>query len=360
MERTRFAANDRTTRIPSKHGVITAFTVLALASTLVMAGGNRAAYADIASEGPCTLQGDVRFLPTDAGGAVVASQLCNGNNVWETTATYSAADEKSVIWEPRFGDLNFTSGGPNPFTADYVYSKAQALFPAPGSFQIAYARNALDPKNRAKDSRNQTAVDDQCAFYPKPFTDESVKANRGWLAPVATFDGKVGTLSYTITGMTGDGVSGTSQANGDTIRSAITQYNEAAEATNNPILVPWKIGDPGPTIDFVQDPQLNPENGLSGSIARATTNTTVLDNGLARWVSGEIAISPDPHFVTAQVVAHEIVHAALGLAHISIASSAFTMSPSIDPSLGFSRSAPAIDACTEKGMQLAASTAVGP
>ena len=337
---------------------------LLLTVTLISLAGNPA-YADFADNSPCTLHDDIRFLPTDAGGAVVASQVCNANNVWETTATYSAADDKKVIWEPRFGELNFTSGGPNPFATDYVYSKAEALFPAPGEFQIAYARHALDPKNRSNDNRNQTSVNDQCLFYPKPWTTDFIKTGDAlWLPPVATPDGKAGSLSYTITGMTGDSVDANSLRNGDTVRSAISQYNEAAAATNKPILVPWKIGDPDPTINFTQDPSLKPDDGTATAIARYKTTDSLY--GVRRWVTGEVAITTDSFHVSPRAVAHEILHVTLALGHMSIDDgSLFTMSPTLDPLTSHyltdgSGSVRAIDACTEKGMDLAPSPVVGP
>ena len=347
-----------TTRTHRRIGA--AVPVLTLAAALFVTAGNSAVHADPA-EGPCTLQGDVRYLPTDAGGAVVASQVCNANEEWETTSTYAAADEKTIIWEPRFDQLNFSSGGPNPFTADYVYSKAQSLFPTPGSFQIAYARNALDPKNRSKDTRNQTSVNDQCLFYPKRWSANDIEFANVWLPPAPTPDGRTGTLSYTITGMDPDSENPFSKINGETIRAAISQYNESALATKNPILVPWKSGDPDPTISFAEDPGIDTDKDGTIGVSRHKTTDTV--NGLRRWVTGDISITPNPYLVSARMIAHEILHVALGYDHMPFENgSLFTMSPVLDAidHGTLLRTEPAIDTCTEKGMALAPNVVIGP
>ena len=244
-------------------------------------------------------------IPAASGGSTVPLQDCGLHSAQTPEATYYWSDEARVIVEPRALAFDYSAfGGLDPFSTEYSFRKANELFPDTSTLAAAadkanYARNSLNAKPRALESRRGIIPADACLVIPHVFTDGDIRDQEAWLAPAPRPGGANGNYTYELD-------PGLTAAQRAVVLDALVQF-DAAKGPRMPGLVLRAAGDPlPPTITF-KDGSTNPEMGDDSGSAFLDTSDTGRD-GLRRWVTGSIELTRDLAWLNARDVGHEIAH----------------------------------------------------
>ncbi|RFA15750.1 hypothetical protein B7R21_03330 [Subtercola boreus] len=259
---------------------------------------------------------DFDVQPTTPGSPRAPLEDCALHPEWPAEASYYWDKEKTVIFEPRTQQFDYSAFSQlNPFTGvGYSFRKANELFPdtsddAHARVAMEYAQMSLTPKARALEQRRGVTTGDICQVVPMLWSDNEIKDWNSYamLPPSPRPDGRTGTYTYSLsTTLTAEQRA--------VIARGLVDFANMIDGSRQPRLVEWESGDLNPpVITFTNAPGgFDDPDRVAQALAVRNDNGR---DGLSRWVNGNVEFRDKPGSLSSWTVIHEILHV-YGFGHL--------------------------------------------